>query len=334
MHPETPEIRNHGNKPWASHFIVRKMGQIVPLIAVDELPPSLHIDGVPRYLSVVETKGMLNLGLQEEREGYYRVTRGEARTKSLVDSVHNPAKSQAGNLTAKEPATRPAETEVVTTTPRQPPPTPKSSSLSPSSREDREKPRSQQLCRHWCVHGVCKWGLGCHYRHRMPMDRDGLREVGLREWPGWFRRGNPGLFGDGGVRARRAGGVDVLERGERGERGLGEEILERLRRLEGREWGVEKMDGEGGGTEREKEKNGRKVKGRGAVKAPAVVEMSGKVERVERAKGLDDRIVRKETRRWEDDESGDDSDISSLPPRREVDISEGEAKRKEKLVDV
>ncbi|CAG8971289.1 hypothetical protein HYALB_00001456 [Hymenoscyphus albidus] len=201
MHPETPELRNHGNQPWASHFIVRKTGQIVPLIAVDELPPSLHIDGVPRYLSIVETKGMLKLGLQEEREGYYRVTRGEAKSKglSLLDSEHNPAKSQSG--TGKDQAPRPAETEVVSTTPRQPIPTPKSSSLSPSSREDWEKSRSQQLCRHW-------------------------------------------------------------------------------------------------------------------------------------AKGLDDRIVRKETRRWEDDESADDGDISSLPPRREVDTSEAEAKRKEKLVDI
>lgn len=41
-------------------------------------------------------------------------------------------------------------------------------------------------CRHWCHHGTCKWGWECRYQHRMPSDPDGLREVGLRDFPTWY----------------------------------------------------------------------------------------------------------------------------------------------------
>lgn len=42
------------------------------------------------------------------------------------------------------------------------------------------------FCRHWCHHGNCKWGWDCHFRHQMPMDAEGLREVGLRDFPTWY----------------------------------------------------------------------------------------------------------------------------------------------------
>lgn len=42
------------------------------------------------------------------------------------------------------------------------------------------------FCRHWCHHGSCKWGLECRYQHRMPMTVDGLREVGLKDFPTWY----------------------------------------------------------------------------------------------------------------------------------------------------
>lgn len=50
--------------PRPGYFIVRKTGQVVPLVAVDELPPGVDLIGVPRNLDLVETGGMLNLGLQ------------------------------------------------------------------------------------------------------------------------------------------------------------------------------------------------------------------------------------------------------------------------------
>jgi len=43
-------------------------------------------------------------------------------------------------------------------------------------------------CRHFCHHGTCKWGIQCRYQHTMPTTPEGLREVGLREWPAWLLR--------------------------------------------------------------------------------------------------------------------------------------------------
>lgn len=42
------------------------------------------------------------------------------------------------------------------------------------------------FCRHWCHHGTCKWGLQCRYQHRMPTTVEGLREVGLKDFPTWY----------------------------------------------------------------------------------------------------------------------------------------------------
>ncbi|KAL1861730.1 hypothetical protein Daus18300_008699 [Diaporthe australafricana] len=56
------------------------------------------------------------------------------------------------------------------------------------------------FCRHWCHHGSCKWGLECRYQHRMPTTLEGLREVGLKNFPTWYllmmggSSGVPGLF--------------------------------------------------------------------------------------------------------------------------------------------
>lgn len=50
--------------PRPGYFIVRKTGQVVPLVAVDELPLGVDLVGVPRNLDLMETGGMLNLGLQ------------------------------------------------------------------------------------------------------------------------------------------------------------------------------------------------------------------------------------------------------------------------------
>lgn len=42
------------------------------------------------------------------------------------------------------------------------------------------------FCRHWCHHGRCKWGWDCRYQHRMPTTFEGLREVGLKDFPTWY----------------------------------------------------------------------------------------------------------------------------------------------------
>lgn len=75
--------------PLPGYFIVRKTGQVVPLVAVDELPPGVDLIGVPRNLDLVETGGMLNLGLQGEAPpgtlgggGFYRLVGLEAEEES------------------------------------------------------------------------------------------------------------------------------------------------------------------------------------------------------------------------------------------------------------
>ncbi|KAK7952388.1 uncharacterized protein PG986_008116 [Apiospora aurea] len=42
-------------------------------------------------------------------------------------------------------------------------------------------------CRHWCHHGSCKYGPDCRYEHEMPRTHERLREVGLADWPNWYK---------------------------------------------------------------------------------------------------------------------------------------------------
>lgn len=54
------------------------------------------------------------------------------------------------------------------------------------------------FCRHWCHHGSCKWGWECRYQHRMPTTFEGLREVGLKDFPTWYLLIMGGGGGPGG----------------------------------------------------------------------------------------------------------------------------------------
>lgn len=59
-------------------------------------------------------------------------------------------------------------------------------------------------CRHWCHHGTCKWDWECRYQHRMPTNLEGLREVGLKDFPTWYLLmvaggGFPGMEGNNGL---------------------------------------------------------------------------------------------------------------------------------------
>ena len=46
----------------ARYFVARDDGTLAPLIAVDELSPSISIDGVPRTITYADTVGMTSLG--------------------------------------------------------------------------------------------------------------------------------------------------------------------------------------------------------------------------------------------------------------------------------
>ena len=90
MMPPIPVDVHQKGKPWPGYFLVRTTGEVVPLIAVDELPPSIELVGVSRSLDLEETIGMLNLGLQRSTGGFYQVAQGlESKTQSseAVDKV-------------------------------------------------------------------------------------------------------------------------------------------------------------------------------------------------------------------------------------------------------
>ena len=77
---------SQSRKPWPSCFLVRTTGEVVPLIAVDELPPGTNLVNVPRTLDLEATKGMLNLGLQKSSGSYYQISSapGQAQTRYVA----------------------------------------------------------------------------------------------------------------------------------------------------------------------------------------------------------------------------------------------------------
>jgi hypothetical protein len=72
-------------KPWPGYFLVRTTGEVVPLIAVDELPPGTDLKGVPRSLDLEDTIGMLNLGLQRSSGFFYQMAKQEEKANVSAD---------------------------------------------------------------------------------------------------------------------------------------------------------------------------------------------------------------------------------------------------------
>jgi hypothetical protein len=172
----------------------------------------------------------------------------------------------------------------------------------------------------------------------MPMTINGLAEVGLSDWPSWYRSLNPGFFVSG---TDRIGGRLTLRnrnlhvRAERRLTGgnsnkgkvagkkdeeptLGEQIIERLRSME---------------REKEKEKMG--IKGRRQVLAPKV---EGKEKN--NVSAMVERAAVRDARRWEDESEGtlEGSEGEAVEESSGSEAEKRDAKRenlqKGKLVDV
>lgn len=82
--PPVPLESSQKYKPWPAYFLVRNTGEVVPLIAVDELPPGIDLVGVPRSLDLEETTGMVNLGLQRNTGTYYQIVSGDGHIDELA----------------------------------------------------------------------------------------------------------------------------------------------------------------------------------------------------------------------------------------------------------
>jgi hypothetical protein len=70
--------------------VIRSNGEVVPLIAIDELPLGLNIVNVPRNLTLDETVGMLSLGLQQRSKTFYKLAKKDlsgAEIKTRNDPV-------------------------------------------------------------------------------------------------------------------------------------------------------------------------------------------------------------------------------------------------------
>jgi hypothetical protein len=74
-----PHNTSRKGKPWPEYFLVRTTGEVVPLIAVDELPIGCDLVGVPRSLDLKNTSGMLNLGLQRSSGAFYEIAQPEEK---------------------------------------------------------------------------------------------------------------------------------------------------------------------------------------------------------------------------------------------------------------
>lgn len=54
-------------------FVLRQNGSLVPLIAMDEMPHNIRIEGVPRTMTLKDTVGMVNIGEYPSRHGHHQV---------------------------------------------------------------------------------------------------------------------------------------------------------------------------------------------------------------------------------------------------------------------
>jgi len=75
------------DKPRPGYFLVRASGEVVPLIAVDELPPGTDLVDIPRSLDLEVTTAMLNLGLQRSSGFFYQVIHGREKEGAATDSL-------------------------------------------------------------------------------------------------------------------------------------------------------------------------------------------------------------------------------------------------------
>ncbi|EKD13141.1 zinc finger DNA-binding protein [Drepanopeziza brunnea f. sp. 'multigermtubi' MB_m1] len=367
MHPDHIPSSQKG-KPWPAYFIVRTTGEVVPLIAVDELPVGTDIIGVPRKIDLENTIGMLNLGLQRSSGACYQLLHpqelknqaaGVSKVVVYVPAPEVSAKAsidKAAQLTSRSkqtaipsPPTTPARNHEQPPPPAPPPP--------PTT-------ATTTLCRHWCHHGICKWGQQCRYRHIMPMSNSGLQEVGLSDWPAWFRRMNPGYFAaENPDLSRGAAGNDRAPRSRRPPP-PGAKVCGSLGGNGGACCGV--LHGPGGGRERmrprERERERERVGGRDRVqrgggrvvkgeelgeqiiarlrsvaaredqgKGAAVVEKERKKKELSSC-ALVERAAARDTRGWEEEseESGDEDGQSAAGEEEKG----GKVARTGKLVDV
>ncbi|RGP74349.1 transcription factor [Fusarium longipes] len=224
--PEFFLIRPGAEKITPTGRVIVQPATAVPLIPVDLLPEWVEVVGVPRSLSAEETKDMGNLGVVHEEQHTYRLqfdpisedevcASNEAEEENHLESATNPGVNVRGSLGSYESSheghqstafksipARPSTPQIKLKAPQglssschnpenkqqssQPKPAPQKEPSPNPTNNTSSTPQLPSPCRHWCHHGVCKWGLDCHYEHIMPTSPAGLTEVGLSKFPDWW----------------------------------------------------------------------------------------------------------------------------------------------------
>ncbi|PGH15331.1 hypothetical protein AJ79_02497 [Helicocarpus griseus UAMH5409] len=201
--------------------ITRPNGTVTALIAVDELPSSITVGGIPRFLHQDDAHGMINVGTVGSRGQCYtldvnmeanRPNNGElaggglngetATAPALVigadgifynphaidAAIWNPRSTAGSGMTWENGVNN---NGVVASAHEEA----KNDGSPPPARESRSQnsnhpktPPKKEYCSFWIRRGECDYSQqGCLYKHEMPMDRETLGRLGLRDIPRWYR---------------------------------------------------------------------------------------------------------------------------------------------------
>ncbi|KAF4446513.1 hypothetical protein F53441_9853 [Fusarium austroafricanum] len=217
MKPQFFLVRPGAERITSGGRVLVKPSTAVPLIPADLLPEWVEVIGVPRSLTTEETKDMGNVGVVHAELDTYklrfsRIIRDETSgddsersdvsvplTKSRATAASSPCdncekhKPTTSHLLAPKTKFKPAQG--LSSSRHNPDnqqqsdqPNPPAAKERPSIPTNTTSPSSTlpSPCRRWCHHGVCRWGLDCHYEHEMPVTKKGLAEIGLTRFPDWW----------------------------------------------------------------------------------------------------------------------------------------------------
>lgn len=206
-------------------FVLRQNGSLVPLVAMDEMPHNIRIEGVPRTMTLKDTVGMVNIGEYSSRHGHHQVQDTNSLSESyknmssrpirptmiqdarLTEQVASPVfiKTPVGLFSAgpkkaygieeQPPFDTELESNSTVKTPKD-----KIAEIFGSVKElpawkdtsrlgPRELVRGKKIyCTHWMSTGECDYAQqGCLYKHEMPLDIEILNFLGYQDIPKWYR---------------------------------------------------------------------------------------------------------------------------------------------------
>lgn len=90
------------DSPRPRYFVARSDGTLTPLIAVDELPDSVRIAGVPATISPAATMNMMSLGVVDRSQHRYTVSTSDPSAGSNPGKLSPPSLAHASNSSIPE----------------------------------------------------------------------------------------------------------------------------------------------------------------------------------------------------------------------------------------